>query len=449
MSEETTQIKNQDDSIELSPEGNNVSIDEALQEAVGYRGSKELNPEQRPLEMINKDQYSNEQIDNMLLTSPEIIMTDEQIKEQEEFVAEQEKEEKDAENNEPKDDEKPEEKIEENNETGDKKEPGSGEPSTEGKTEGNKDILEFYKSTGLTQNEFDSLNEAAQESIVNLYDGKKDNTGETEKVRNEFSQYKQSINKTFEDSYISARLREMQNGETLIPKSIPSLTNEEYEAVISAEDTALADKAITDIINKRIEPFVKNSWSQHEKNFINQQNQNKTYKILNEIGKVDTEFAFDGDISGMNEQHPKFGEFQNTIGKITNYLIQKGENFATISRKEPKEILAAYNTATGRSDARDKQIASNVRKELLSNLRNPRKAVDGQTKAKTVRSSVKPGHSRTNAGNLSKENIVKQMLDGDFNYYENVLGPRAEGDQKLTTFMQVIWNEYTKQENMK
>lgn len=410
-----------------------------------YRGSKELNPEQRPLKLVNMDKMSKEEIDRQIDFDPTVVMTDEEIKELAKLEAEENTEE-DGQTADDNTQETSEDTVEENVDE-------NTEEDQEGTTESEiaPEITAFYDSTGLSKDEFASLSEVAQEKIFDIYSNqtKQVDTSELEKVKNEYYNYKMQNDKLLQDPIISARIKEHQTGQAYIPKTVPKLTEDESRSIEDAETIEDRDKVINEILQKRIDPYVTNLYQAKEQEHENKILQRKSFDIFEEIGQLDPEFKFNEKISdAIDVNHPMYNDLVNSnIGKLIQHLINTGENYSTISKKNPKAILAAYNAVTGRDQERDKKIASNAKKEILKELRNPGKATDGKPKARTAKTSGTKGHSQHGAGSTSREGLIQKMLDGDMQSF-NVLGDRYFGDPQKTAELTEVYNEYLRRKKI-
>lgn len=423
-----------------------TTVQDEVQDENMYVGSKELNPDQHPFtpefeHEVEKHKYSNEKIDEFITVDPSIIMTNEQIEELDKKSEEMEiSENTDDEQN------------QDDKEVKDKKE------DEQSNKDNDQDIENFYKETKITKEEFNNLNEDAQKYIVEKFEKQDSGNEQLNSLKTEYDEYKNNINTILEDPYIKTRIQEKQDNRDYLPKQINTLTENEYEQIQNAESVEDCNKIIDKIVNDRVEPHVKNTWVKIENENHLKQEKTNCEKLLLSIGELDKEFKIDVKSFGEIPNNPKVMEkYNNGLGKIVQYLQDKGENWSSINRKSAKEILAMYNIFTGRDQKILKEVEENTKKSLLKRLQNPTIAKDAQSrKAKTMKNGAgSKGYSgnggRGLSGNLDRDTLVQQVAKGDVAEY-NRLGDyaAATANQEQIDFLNGVYSDamvYRKQNN--
>ena len=409
-------------------------IQDGVQDENTYIGSKELNPNQHPFtpefeKEVEKHKYSNEKIDELISVDPSIIMTNEQI---EEVDKKAEKDEID--------------KNTDDEQNQDDKDIDDKNKDDQSNKEEAQDVEDFYNTTKLTKEEFDNLSDDAQKYIVEKYENQHSENEKVNAVKEEFDSYKNSVNTILEDPYIKIRMQEKQEGREYLPKQINTLSSEEYNNIIDAETPEECNEIINKIINKRVEPHVKNAWNKLESDNNLKQEKTNCEKLLLSIGELDDEFYVDAksfdEISGNPK---KLERYNQGLSKIVDYLKEKGENWSSINKKTAKEILAAYNIYSGRDQKILKKVEEQTKRSLLERLKNPTIAKDAQSrKAKTMKNGAgSKGYSgnggRGLSGNLDRDTLVEQVAKGDVAEY-NRLGDyaAATGNQEQIDFLKGV-----------
>ncbi len=421
MSEEIKQEIKLEESLPEEIVDSKESLSEDVVESNGateqYYGSKELNPDNKPLNIHNIDKYSKEQIDNFIMADPVGVFEERPKEEKKQDKPEDTKDEK-------KDAEVVKDVDKVDNENIDE------------------DLDKFLGDSSLTKDEFVALNDAAKEKIIDKFVESSNSTDEAAKVKTDFDSYKQSIDNLLQDPIMSARYKEKTTGQTYIPKSIPVLTREENDKIDNAEYED-RDKIINELVQARVSPIVQKIFTEKEQLQKTTETQKAAFKVLKGIGEIDPEFSVDeADLEKINSSHKDWGKYQSGLSKIISYAKEKGENFATLSKKTSKEILAAYNAATGRSDDVLKKVANDTKKKILDKFKNPSKAEDGvMRKAKTLKgNSHSKGRSLRGAGSVDRESLVEQIMNGETDTYD-VLAEQAAGDAEKTKYYSSILKE--------
>ncbi|MBD3293817.1 MAG: hypothetical protein GF393_12910, partial [Armatimonadia bacterium] len=182
-----------------------------------YYGSKELNPENRPLR-IDVSDMTQEEIDFALQDGgAELFLTDEEIAAKKGDAEPDEDEGEESEEDDDTEEEKPEEKD-------DSKKKASGGDED--------DVKEFFESTGLDRETFNNLPEKTQEKLVSLYQSPA-GSEDLKKVQQEYSDFRSNIEKINGDPVIAARLEEMATGQSHVARDVPPITVKEMDEVDS------------------------------------------------------------------------------------------------------------------------------------------------------------------------------------------------------------------------
>lgn len=397
------------------------------QEVETFVGNKDVNPDQNPFTpefeaAIEKYGYSEEKINELITVDPSVVMTQEQIMEADKKAEEDEKNEDTKEG-----DEKPDEGEDDRNE--------------------DESVKKFFEETKISKEEYEGLNEEAQKYITEKYESQSGPNEEVIAIKKEFEEHKKNTNAIFEDPLIQTRINEIQEGKAYLPKSIPMLSSDEYEKIQSAESVKECNEIIDKIVNSRVQPHVSNAWVTLENKNYQKQEQEKCEKLLISIGEIDKEFEVGAKNFKEIENDPqKMEAYNNGLGKIVNYLQEKGETWTSINKKTPKEILAMYNISTGRDQKVFKEVEKQTKKKLFEVLKNPTVAKDKQSrKAKTMKAGANSKGYPTGTGGLAgldRSTLVEQVANGDTAEYDR-LGEyaAATADKKQIDYLKGVWSD--------
>lgn len=394
-----------------------------------YVGSKDLNPEQKELNILNRDQYSNDDIDDMLMVDSEGSLFKD------------EKDEKTEDDDKGKDDKEPENKDDKGDadqETSDKDGAGDEEEDPE--------VKEFYEKSGLSPEEFNNLSEDTQGKIANGVFGKVDleNNEEHQKLKTEHAELKTSIEAFQKDPTIAARLEENKTGKAYVARGLGALTPEENQSIDDAESSDARDKIINNIVKKRAEVAIKNERSVSDARDAVKKEQKESWETLREIGVLDKKYAIEEKkLEKMTKDHKEWDGYQAGLGKIVDYLIDKKMNYGDVSRLGPKAILAAYKADNGIDATEKKAIGDNAVKGILAKLKNPKLAKDGS--GRKIANSMPPGKKKVNIGgresfDINQQTLIDQIAAGDYKGFDKAQDKYA-GDPDMTEKLGLIFNK--------
>jgi hypothetical protein len=241
-----------------------------------YRGSKKVNPDQRPLKNFVRDGMNPKQIDALISEAgSEIFLSAEQIAEIEKKNAEVPKDEKET----------PSEKSKEKEtDVSDKKD------------EDDPEVKEFFEKTGLNEKDFSALPTAAQESLAKAFSTMTESSGKHSELEKKYNQLFADVTESNKDAVIAARLEEISTGKAYVATQLPKFTQTE----ISELDTLLTDGNSTgaiEYLNKWVAAKAQDA-IKHERSVIDKQVFRKTAEakardIFIEVGKLDPRLAIE------------------------------------------------------------------------------------------------------------------------------------------------------------
>ena len=371
-----------------------------------YLGSKELNPDQKPLALYTEG-MTPEEVDALIEEAGE-----------EAFV----KDAPDANKEEGK-------KGEDEEEDGDKggeedKDKSDDETPPEG--EGGKELSaeDFLKSTGLTKEQFNQLPEAAQEKLVGMYEGSDSGSEEVQKLREEYDSYKSDTDIILKDPVIQARLKDMEEGTNYTAQDLPTVTKNELDKLdelLSDNNAKEAQAYINKIIHDRAKDAIARERSVAEQAAEQARLEDEVSGLFHKLQDIDPRFKLEEkNIRNITPGHKEWSKFENGVfSELKDYIKRRGWNLQNLSKMTDRELYSAFAADKGWDREREAKIHRAGMKDILKELRNPKKVARDLEPAK--RSG--PAGSEDTGVVADRQTILDSLVKGN--------GSSAEYDRAL------------------
>lgn len=427
------------DGGEGGSEGGNDVIGATI--AKPYLGSKELNPEQRPLRM-NVDGYDNQAIDDLIDVSDDPFLTDEEIVAMEK-AAEKEGDKGKSDDKDKGDDKggKPDDKTDDDK--------GKSDDKGEGDEE-DPDVKHFYETTGLTQEEFKGLSETARKNLHDkVFVDPATSEADTEKISKLEADNKKlsdSLNALNEDPIISLRLDEHATGKSYVAKSIPGVTPEQANAIYEADSIEEATRLVNKFFTDNVTEAVKIERGHTDAKEAQEKITSEANDIVNSLGEMDKRLKFKNGEEAMQwfvddfniyNKNPQFEE----MVKMTKILRDRGiTTGAQITALGKDHIYAIIQRENGWDKDRDDKIVKDAKKNIMEKLLNPRIAKGGK---KAATSLMQGGRDVNIKEGVNRKALIEELKNGNPATF-NKLAERFEGDLEMTEELGRIQREGAK-----
>ena len=387
---------------EAAPKSEPISIKD-------YRGSKTVNPDQRPLKNFVREGMSTKQIDAMIAEAgEEIYLSKEAIVD-----------------------------AEKKNEDGDKpgKKDGEAKPDDKKGDETDPEVKEFYEKTGLSEKEFTALPEKIQETLTKAFSSVSEGSTKYADMEKQMTQLKTDLSEVSKDPVIAARLEEKATGRAYVATQLPKFTAAEVAKIENLLVDGKTDEAVNFLnkeLEKRTQDAVKHERSVSDKQQFRANAETKAQDVFKAIGKMDSRVAIDEDDWNSitsNRNHPKYKAFQDGPGDLIKYCIDRHISLETVTKSGAKEIYAQYAAFKGWDKERDKKIADSSKKTLLDKLRDPKKA----RTLDAGKPSVEPQGKDSSLG-FSRDALIDDISQGNMENWERQL-EAADGNVKTIAIL--------------
>jgi hypothetical protein len=356
-----------------------------------YMGSKDLNPDQRPIKYFDRTGYSQKDIDNLIQVTPasELYMSDEELKEIGHTTVKEGEPEK-------------------------KPEPSSQTFGDTAKPDADVEMEDFFKYSGLKSDNFKSLPEHTQKLLVENFEKRNAvvPAAEIDDVT------KTMLKDGLVQQYIKARQKELVSGkkytadgmpkvdESAIP---PSVLAEITDAITSGEE-GKAKKLIAGWADGYLRTTVGDAVAV-ERNVRNEAENAK--KDMDDSWAIITKAAeIDPRLKPPEGSRPDRNPDTSTeFGKFFQHLIDQGFTTKTVKQLGSKKLYALYSIERGWDQERDKKIASSAQRSLLDRLTKP-----GEPRG-TGAPNVKPPITATSDGldgtQWTRQGLIDAIANGD------------------------------------
>jgi hypothetical protein len=406
-------------------DGDNNDSDGSADDIENYRGSKTVNPDQRPLKEFNRTGKTKDQIDDLVSAmGDDIFLSDEAIA----AIEKKKKEEKEKKAKEVSGDDK-----------------GSEDGKDIGKKEStDTDVDEFYKKSGITKDDFTALKPELQERIVSLYESKNAGAdGEYEKLIAEsvkkHDELKATINQLVDDPTISARIEELRTGKKYVATDLPEPTQKEVAALIElSSDPEAFREALLEFMVSKGEQVIKTERSVAEQKWQRKLLEKDALGILQQMMAKEPRLALkEKDLEKVVEGHPEYEKLHGEGGLI-NYLAKTmGYSLKQIKTKGAEKLLKEIAVEKGWDKERDQKIEKNGQKKLLLRLQEAAKNAQGLDLAKRS-----PATGPTGADKYDRKSLVSEIASGNMATFNELTEKAGEkGDSKMLSELREIYNQ--------
>jgi len=414
--------------IELADEETTVTAEpgtegrEVVEEVVtddsfeNYVGSKDVNPEQRPIKKIDREMFSTKvAIDRLVMDSGEDIFIPKDV------VEELEKE----------------------------KKPEKKEVSEEETTEADKDKTEddkefnaeaFFEKSGISKEDFSSFDEKLQEKIVDIFAGSEDNSA-IEKIaeaNTKVSELNTVISDLYKDPTIAARIEEVKTGKKYVADDLPVVTKTEASKLIGlVDDPDAFEVAVNELMASKGEQVIAVERSISENNARISKLKEEALNVVQKMVEKEPRIGIkEKDLSKINESHSDWHKLHGEGGmfdifKKMHYTLKQ------IVAKGPDRLLREIADEKGWSKDRDKKIKQSGKKEFLEQVRLAAK------QARTINPDKKSGSSvSTGSGGYDRASLVSEIASGKTTTWERLAADAdSRRDRKMMYELQKIHEE--------
>lgn len=389
-----------------------------------YIGSKEVNPESRPLKAFDRSGMSEQEIDDFIREAgPELFLSKEEIAKQTEG-----------------------EKI-------DKKE----EPAKEGETQklGEETAFDedaFLTSTGLSKDDFAKIPVDLQEKMANAFTvAPHQEIEKNEKyvaLKTKLDATMKDATALLEDPIVAARLEERKTGNSFVARGLPAVNREELETLKSAQSEEEFEETLNKMIKSRAQSAIDIERSVRDKVDFNNKMFVKATKVMSEVAKMDKRLS--GNVGVDNwaeitgEDHPDYAEFTKGPKKIVDYCIKYGLKNTNVASMSAKSLYAAIAADEGWQQEKEKNIAKSSVKKFLKSINDSANQAKSVSEGKRSSSSMSKNLSmEENRGSLV-EKLVSSVTSGDSQWFKEMLDSAQNNPDKLD-YLESVQLEATKQ----
>ena len=380
-----------------------------------YYGSKELNPEQRPLK-IDTSKMSKDEIDEILQGAEpsEIFKSDEEI------AAESKKA------DDPKDAKKD-----------DAAKPDPNKPPED------KDISkEFLESAGIKADEFAKLPEQIQDKFVEQFVSANESKEKLAAATKEYEEVKTNWKTVELDPVIAARLEELQTGKAFVAEKLAPASETELKHIddmVLSQDFAGARKFIDNMIAARAKAAVEHERSVLNSRAMEQQLRKDTEEVFKDLGKLDKRLEIaETDWTKINKNNEKaWKEWNDKIGDVKEMCIRKNITMSQIKKLGAKGLLAMYSAEKGWDKQAQQQIYKSGKEAILKALRSPQKAASSLQQGKP---GAPPMSGNKQTGAIDRDSLIEQMVSGDSSNFYRLL-ELHDGDEDAIATLDYVRRE--------
>ncbi len=404
-----------------------------------YVGSKDVNPDQRPLKKFDRSAFrSKEEIDRFVSEAgKELIMTDEEIA----AARKAEKEKKAA-------DGKKDKESEGKDGTGDKEKKATDRDEKGKFKKGDKDeekpiddeaSLEFFKTTGIDEKEFSALPEKIQEKLVEGYSKGFETTGKNSELETKHGELKSQLDNLVKDSVIAARLEEIASGKNFVARDLPVPTGEEIESLMeAAADKAGFQKALVEFMASKAADVISVERSVIESKARREKMESDAMAVISEMAQKEKRIGItESDLSKINKEHAEYEAWKGEKG-LFNFFKKHKLSLVQIKEMGTEKLLAILAKDRGWDKERDQKVFQQGAKALLQKIR------DAASKARTIdmgKKSAQPGADKNSRG-YDRTSLVSEIAAGTSKNWERLMEQADHrGDAKAINELVAIREE--------
>lgn len=406
-------------SSNVDPDQHAGSVEDTIET---YQGSKEANPDGRPLKDFDRSFYnSKEEIDRFIKEAGESVFKPKDVAEKKETEG------------------KTETNIENKKEATGKEQKDGKEENTD--AEENKDkekaAEDFLKDIGLSKEDFLKLPEKVQERLA---EERNDNSPslEYENLNKKYTDLTNDVVSLKKDPVIAARLEEKRTGKKYVATEMPSITGKEAEKLIELSgDPEEFNTALNELIVKKAHDVLKIERGVVERAAEREKNEKEAAKVLQEIIDKEPRFGItEKDITKIDENHP---EYEKLFGKggIMEELKRKRYSPMQLVAKGAEELLREFAGSKGWDKEKEKKVYKQGRNSILDTLR----------KAKAVATTLEVGKQSlgknvSSTHGFDRGSLISDIASGKTSQWSKLIAEADNrGDIPMRTELSKIYEE--------
>jgi hypothetical protein len=389
-----------------------------------YLGSKNVNPDQRPLKNFDRKAFSSkEEMDRFIEEAgAELIMSDEDI-------AAMSKAKKDAEAK-----KKPEEKETERDESGKFKKKDASEEVTDEEA-----IKGFYEKLAITEEEFIALPEKVQELLAESHTKEDDVSKKVTEVEGRYQELNTTVDTLKKDPVIAARLEELATGKQYIARELSQPSRDEISSLMeAATDEASFKQALAEFMVAKAEEVITVERSVIEKHAAKEKLENEAMAVVQEMIKTEKRIGItETDLKNIDDKHKEYDAWKGEKG-LLKFFQKHRISLAQIKDIGAEKLLLLLAKDKGWDKERDSKIYQQGAKSLIAKIR------EAKDKARSIDMGKKSGlpNSDKSTGGYNRESLVADIASGTLTQWEKLL-ERADqvGDRKMMHDLNSIYDE--------
>jgi hypothetical protein len=388
-----------------------------------YVGSKEVNPEGKPLKNFDRTFYnSKEEIDFFIKQAGESIFLPEDIikKQKEEKVIDKDKKKEDT-----------------------KKTDEKTEKTEDAVVDEEKEAEKFLSDIGLSKEDFLKLPEKVQEKLATeqIPDGKQNVEYET--ISKKYTDLTNDVIELKKDPVIAARIEEKRTGKKYVATDLPEISGKEVDKLIELSgDKEEFIAAINELMVKKSHDVLKIERGVVERIAEREKNEKEAAKVLQTIIDKEPRFGItEKDITKIDENHP---EYEKLFGKggIMEELKRKRYSPLQLVAKGADELLKEFAGSKGWDKEKEQKIYKQGRNSILDTLR----------KAKTVARTLEVGKqslgkNTDSTHGFDRASLISDIASGKTSQWSKLISDADRlGNIKLRTQLNEIYEEALRKE---
>lgn len=396
-----------------------------------YVGSKEVNPEQRPLKKIDRKAFgSKAEMDRFIQEAgKELLMSDEDIASDKKAAEEIAKK----------------EKTPGDKKTVDGKEGKPGKRDEGGKFKKGETVEDnseedatkaFFETTGIDEKEFAKLPEKIQEKLVEGYSKGFEATGKTGEIEKQHGELKTQVTNLVKDAVIAARLEEIATGKSFVAKDLPVPTGIEIENLMEAAgDKAGFQRALVEFMSKKAGDVIAVERSVIESKARREKLESEAMAVVNEMVALEKRIGItEKDIKNVDEKHAEYEAWKGENG-LFNFFKKHRLSLSQIKEIGSEKLLTLLAKDRGWDKERDKKVYAQGAKALLAKIK------EAAGKARTLdmgKMSASP-EAENNQRGYDRNSLVSEVAAGSLNNWERLLEQADQrGDKKMISALTAI-----------
>jgi hypothetical protein len=348
-----------------------------IPEQAAYLGSKEVNPKQRKLKVMDFSAFSSKQeLDDFIRQAGEDA-----------FVPEEEKVKKVKE--EKTDEEKPSDK---------------------------EDTKAFLDNIGITEEEFKTLPEKIQEKLANDFTSTTEKGTEYAELQDRYNKLAEDIKELEKDAVIAARLEEKLSGKQYVARELPPITNKEMKTLLQfAGDPEAFEEAVNELIVAKADDVLKIERGVVERRATQVANENKALEVLQKMISLEPRIGIkEKDLSKIDKNHPEYSKLFGE-GGLMKMMEAKRYSPLQIATKGAEELLMEFAASKGWNKERDNKLVKSGAQKLIDNIRKAKQSAVVIPTAKKA-----PDSMSVTGDSYDIESIISEIAGGSLKTWQKL-----------------------------